>query len=512
MPGQAPVATVMFLAALVLTAASYWHTHLKLLEPGDGFVYLQVIFDAFLVTALVHITGGGSSDFAFLYILVISAGALLLPLPGGVLVGGLASVLYFAEVVWVNRDPLTAGVVLQVALFAGVAVITGWVGDRVRRAGLALGEVESALRQFRLDTGDILASINTGVLTVDESGRLVYLNRAGERMLGFSSADWIGERVLPMVEDISPGMGVVVKESFGRREPVSRYKAVARRADVELVLGISTTFLAGGEGMAPSVTVIFQDITELDRLEVVRRRNERLEAVAELSASLAHEIKNPLASIRSAVEQLSKSELSQDDRGLLERLVVSESDRLSRLLSDFIEFSALKIETSERVDLVAVARDCLALVRQHPEVEGTVKLEMTVGDGPVVVPGDQDLLHRAVFNLVLNAAQFAGPSGTVEVEILDRGRALSPPGSDLEDPVCLRVSDTGPGVASRDLPRIFDPFFTNRPGGSGLGLAMVHRAVEVHKGAVFVERGNGGGARFVLYLPGSAAGNTVEAS
>ncbi|MFC1660840.1 nitrogen regulation protein NR(II) [Gemmatimonadota bacterium] len=510
-PAQTFAATTMFLAALGFTGLSYWYDERKRDGPGDSFVFLQVLFDAALVTALVHITGGGESDFAFLYILVISSGALLLPLPGGVLVGVVATILYFGDTLWLNGGTLQPGVLLQMALFATVAVVTGSLGDRVRRAGVALGEVESALRKFRLDTGDILASIHTGVLTVDEEDRLVYLNRAGENMLGISSEDWLGERVVPLVEEIAPGLGLVLRESFGRREPVSRFKAVARRGAVETVLGISTTFLEGGEGMASSVTVIFQDITELDRLDAVHRRNERLEAVAELSASLAHEIKNPLASIRSAVEQLSKPGLSGEDRKLLERLVVSESDRLSRLLSDFLEFSALRMETSGEVDLSALARDCIALVRQHPEVEEGVELRGVELDRSVRIPGDSDLLHRAVFNLVLNAAQFAGPAGQVLVEVWDRGQCLSPPGSEMDDPVCLRVSDTGPGVDPQDLPRIFDPFYTNREGGSGLGLAMVHRAVEAHKGAVFVERGEEGGAQFLLYLPGAVQASAVEA-
>jgi two-component system sensor histidine kinase PilS (NtrC family) len=374
---------------------------------------------------------------------------------------------------------------------------------------MAVGAVESALRQFRVDTGDILASINTGVLTMDEEGRLVYLNRAGEKMLGLASADLIGVRLAPLLEELAPGMARVVRESFGRQEPVSRSKTVARRGDLDLVLGISTTFLDGGDGMAPSVTVIFQDITDVDRLEAVHRRNERLEAIAELSASLAHEIKNPLASIRSAVAQLSRPDLSGEDRGLLERLVVTESDRLSRLLSDFIDFSALRMETSGEVDLAAVVRDCIVLVRQHPEVHEGVELQVVDPTGPVRVPGDPDLLHRAVFNLVLNAAQFAGPDGCVKVEIWDRGRSLSPPGTEMVDPVCLRVSDTGPGVDPDHLPRIFDPFFTHRPGGSGLGLAMVHRAVEAHHGAVLVERAEEGGARFVLYLPGAVSSDTA---
>ncbi len=511
-PSQTLVATIVFLTSLGLTGASFFFTHVRRREPGDNFVYLQVLYDALLVTAIVHITGGGASPFAFLYILVISAGALLLPLPGGVLAGVLATILFFADIAWLNLDTFSFEVLLQMGLFATVAVITGWLGGRVRRAGVALGEVESELRQLRLDTGDILASINTGVLTVDGEGRLAYLNPAGASLLGLDASQWMGLEVERALNEVAPGMGGILRRSVGKGEPVARFKTVALRNGAEATLGVSTTILDRGEGRPPSVTAIFQDITDQEEIEALNRRNERLEAVAELSGSLAHEIKNPLSSIRSAVEQLSGGKLSGEDRKLLERLVVTESDRLSRLLSEFLEFSALRMGRAREVDLVALTRDCLALVRQHAEVGGGIRFVLEGMDEPVRIPGDVDLLHRAVFNLVLNAAQFAGSSGLVRLEILRREACPPPPGGGIPAPVCLRVADSGPGVSDEDLPRIFDPFYSNRPGGSGLGLALVHRAVEAHRGAVLVSRGREGGAEFSVFLPGTLSPDTEGAS
>jgi two-component system sensor histidine kinase PilS (NtrC family) len=260
------------------------------------------------------------------------------------------------------------------------------------------------------------------------------------------------------------------------------------------------------------VTAIFQDITDLERIEALNRRTERLEAVAELSASLAHEIKNPLASIRSAVEQLTRpgatgGGLASEDRSLLQRLVLTESDRLSRLLSEFLEFSALRRGPAEQVDLAAVVRDAVALVRQQAD-------GVTVGcaglDHARVIPGDGDLLHRAVFNLILNAVQFAGKGGEVRVE-LDRVSPSDAPGLEGREPVRLVVSDSGPGVDPGSMSRIFDPFFTTRPGGTGLGLAVVHRAVVAHEGAVFVDRASSGGAEFSIVLPGRAGSGGAAA-
>ncbi len=504
-------ATLVFLSSVGLTSFSYWYTHILGRLPTDNFVYLQVVFDALLVTAVVHITGGADSPFAFLYILVISSGALLLPLPGGVLVGVLATILFLGDAVWLHLDTLRPGVFLQIGLFATVAVVTGLVGDRVRRAGLALGRMETALRQLQLDTGDILANIGTGIMTVDGNGRLMYLNPAGEALLGLSFEDWMGRGILEAVEAIAPGLGSVMESSMAKGEPVARFKCIAHKEGADVVLGVSTTVLDREGEPTPSVTAIFQDITGQERINVLNSRAQRLEAVAELSASLAHEIKNPLASIRSAVEQLSGSDLDVADREVLQRLVVSESERLSRLLSGFIEFSVLRMGRSGEVDLAAVARDCVTLVKRHPELAVGVRILESGLDRELLVPGDSDLLHRAIFNLVLNAAQFAGPAGIVRVTLEDQEECLATVGT-VEGPVCLRVSDSGPGIQPDEMPRIFDPFFTSRRGGSGLGLAVVHRAVEAHRGAVLVDEGPEGGAEFRLFLPGTFHLEEAEAT
>lgn len=495
------VATVVFLVALVVTSASFWWTHILARDPGQNFLYAQVILDTLIVTSIVHITGGPESDFAPLYILVISAGALLLPLPGGVLVGGLASMVYFGDLVWGFGTPLEPAIGFQIGLFTLVALATGILGDRLRRAGMALGAVESELRQLRLDTGDILANLATGVLTVDGDGRLMYANPAAETLLGLTPDGWMGRPVMQEVERVAPGMGALLARSIEDGMPVERYQTVARRDGREIHLGISTAVLERGDGVPPSATAIFQDITDLQRLEVLNRRAARLEAVAELSASLAHEIRNPLASIRSAVEQITRSSLSDEDRGTLERLVLTESDRLSRLLSEFLDYSGLRLGPRSGVDVSAVVRDCVTLVRQHPDARD-VTLVCEGIDEPVRLAADRDLLHRALFNLLLNGVQYAGEGGRVVVTVSDERHTARPRGTPIEHPVRITVADSGPGVSDDVTTRIFDPFFTTREGGSGLGLAVVYRAVEAHDGAIFVDRGRNGGAEFVIYLPG----------
>jgi two-component system sensor histidine kinase PilS (NtrC family) len=500
-PETTLIATAMFVSAVGVTVVSFWWTHLLENEPGTNFRYLHVIVDVFLVTATVYITAESDYTFSSLYILVISEGALLLPLSGGVLVGVMASVLFFG-VVWLQDGALNTELGLQMGLFAGVAVATGIVGDRLRGAGTRLGVVESELRQLRLDTSEVLDSLSTGVMTIDGSGNLAYLNQAGGRLLGVDGGSRLGEPIAEVLGEIAPSVSRLVVRSMEDRVPVLRFKTTIERDGAPVVLGVSTTVMDRGQGVEPSATAIFQDITNQERADVLDRRNQRLEAVAELSASLAHEIKNPLASIRSSVEQLGDVQLHVEDRETLHRLILNESDRLSRLLTEFLEFSALKKGASALVDVAQLARDAVALARKHPDAAPTARVVCEGMDEPVRIPGDSDLLYRAVYNLVLNALQFAGESGEVRVTLADYRGELPPEQVHVGRPIRLAVSDSGPGIKTEDASRIFDPFYTTRTGGSGLGLAVVHRAVEAHRGAVLAGSAPEGGAEFVMYLPG----------
>jgi two-component system, NtrC family, sensor histidine kinase PilS len=501
-PETTLLATLGLLGALAMTLGGLWYTHVLGRAPGANFNYLQVLFDTLLVTLVVHITGGAESSFPPLYILVIAAGALLLPLPGGMLIGALASLLYFADMVWWQPGGPTSAALLQIVLFVIVAMVTAALGDRLRRAGSALGAVESELRQLRLDTSEMLETIDTGLLTLDGEGRLVYMNGAAQQHLGMDETQWRYALVLDELDRRAPGLGEVCRSTAATGHGVGRREIHLSTPAGDRYLNVQTTVLERPD--TPWVTAALQDVTEARHMEELVRRAERLQAVAELGASLAHEIRNPLASIRSAVEQLAGGRLREDDGDKLRRLVLMESDRLSRLLSEFMEFSRVELGRWARLDVRALATEAIGLVERHPDQVAGPTVELLTNGDALEVEGDHDLLHRALFNLVLNAVQHAGATGTVQVQ-LDRAQDLSFPGRPgLSNAIRLQVTDSGPGIPEADLPRLFDPFFTRRDGGTGLGLALVHRAVEAHRGAITVDGGAGSGARFTIYLPSMA--------
>ena len=488
--------------ALLFSFGSWWWNERLGKDASRGFLYAQVVIDVLAVTVVVHLTGGAESEFSPVYILVIAEAALLLPLPGGVLAGVLASVFFAVDTVWVQDGILTPSLALQVGLFTLVAVAIGVLGDRLRRTGMRLGAVESELEQLRLDTTAILDTLATGVMTLRDDGRLAYLNPAGARLLGIEDSDWRGQAVVARLEVMAPGLGSALRRSIEHGEAVQRAKAQLEREGRRVTLGVSTTVMDRRDDPPHSATALFQDITDQEALALLTRRADRLGAVAELSASLAHEIKNPLASIRSSVEQLSRGVAAEGDREVLERLVLSESDRLSRLLSEFLEFSGLRMGNRESVDLNELVENAAELVRQHPKARAdSVDIAASLPDERAAIQGDRDLLHRAVFNLILNAAQFAGDAGRVEVELRAVSGREVPGPPDATSAWRLRIRDSGPGIDADVAQRIFDPFYTTRSGGSGLGLAVVHRAVEAHEGAVLVGDAPSGGAEFTLFLP-----------
>ena len=386
------LASLLFAAAMLFTGLSALYTHVYRRSIAIAVLYAQAVFDVGLVTAMVHLTWDAtSSQFAPLYILVIAVSALLLPARGVTLISALAILLYAGEAVVVRGDVVGMGVFLQLAIFATVALGSGYIASRLRAQSAGSEAMAEELARFRLHQG------------------------------------------------------------------------------------------------------------EVERLHL---RAERLEAVAELGASMAHEIKNPLASIRSAVEQLSMSAQTSNDDRVLTTLVVRESDRLARLLTGFLDFARVDVPFTRRLDLLGVVRNAADLASSHPSRPPGSRIECEFPRATLELSGDEDMLHRAFFNLVLNALQASPPDGVVRIEAatllpqqLDWSVAAFESGA-----IAVRVIDSGPGIAEAARPKLFHPFFTTKPGGSGLGLAIVHRAVEAHHGVVVVDSDTRG-ARFTVLFP-----------
>jgi two-component system, NtrC family, sensor histidine kinase PilS len=500
------LALVAFVVSMVVTIVAFAHDRIYRRQPGPTFLYLQAIFDLLLVTAVVHVTNGSNSPFSALYILVIATASLLVPSGGGVLIAALGIVLYFADVVMLSGSPLRIepGVWLQLSVIAVVTLAVRTLSVRLRESGEGKDLLVAALEQTRHQAEDILRNIRSGVFTVDAEGRLLYANPTAEHLLGINLIAHTGEAVLDVIGGVAPDLAHAVKRAAESKVRTIRGECVVCTEVRRFPVGLTTTYTEQDDtGAGRTATAIFQDISDQKTLDVLRLRAERLEGIAELSASLAHEIKNPLASIRSAVEQISRMPAVSDDQKTLTALVMRESDRLSRLLSEFLDFARVRVAKTEAVDLARIARDAASLAAAHPDRDSSVRVTCVIPEGDdVEIEGDEDLLHRAVFNLALNAVQASPASSEVRVEVARGCFDPLPAGIAFEgEAVSLRVSDSGPGIPAGIRDRMFDPFFTTKTNGSGLGLAVVHRAIEAHRGLVFVDNGLRGGTRFTVILP-----------
>jgi PAS domain S-box-containing protein len=459
-----------------------------------------------LVTTVVHVTGpagtGDPTGFSALYILVIATAALLLPERSSLLIAALGIVMYAGDV-WFFQPALRGEpwLWLQLVLFTVVALGIAALSERLR-SSREVSELRAAqLEDVRLRADDILRNIHSGVITIDRAGRLIYANPVAEQFLGLSMAMQGGSVVLDQLRRQSPGLADALERSARDRTRTNRLEGSLHNAAREFPIGVTTTYMEDAAGNV-SATAIFQDISDSKRMEALRVRAERLEGIAELSASLAHEIKNPLASIRSSVEQLSRLPHPGEDERTLAALVMRESDRLSRLLTEFLDFARVRVARRDPVDVGDLVRGAARLVAAHPDRREGVDVTCVLpGPDAIVITGDEDMLHRAVFNLALNAVQASPAGSTVTIDVrpeLEESFSGGPPFE--QGGIAIRVSDQGGGIPDEIRSRLFDPFTTTKPQGTGLGLAVVQRAIQAHKGLVLLDSDRGG-TRVTIVLP-----------
>ena len=498
-PELAFTGMMVVLTSLLATGYGLFVLYGRKTRPGLTFLQSQAAMDLLLVTALVHFDTSKQTGWAALYVLVVMAYALLMPLRASVITALFGATIFLADAYFGSPGEVGAWLWGQVGAFTIVFLVIASLGQRLQVASVEHSQLTTELQRVRLEADEILRNIRSGVVTVDGTGGLAFINVAAEHLLGLPAREYLGRPVLEELERRSPELWAAVTAGIRSGSRVSRAEGTATRADGRQVpIGLSTTTLERDSEVFPSVTAIFTDISDMQRTQALHLRAERLEAVAALSASLAHEIRNPLASIRSSVEQLARSAAGDQDTRVLAGLVVRESERLSRLLGEFLDFSRVRASHFQPVDLTAVVREAARLIREHPDTGPGV--EIVVRGEPVEVQADEDLLHRIVSNLLLNAAQAMNGAGRIEAIVDQPGSAGLPRPGGIENPVRLRVRDNGPGIEPELAARLFQPFVSGRPGGSGLGLAIVQRAVEAHRGQVFLESTPREGTTFTILL------------
>lgn len=467
----------------------------------------QFTIDVAITTGLVYLTGGTESPFVFLYLLtIINASAVLFR--RGALVTGAASAIAYGLLVDLSyyavlkpfepeflggQDVSSREALWRIGVTTAGFLMTGLLGsflaEAYRRTGQELAATSIDLRELQALTKNIVENINSGLLTVDRAARITSFNRSAEEITGRRYAEVFGQPLAQMFP------GVAERIARGTLEP-RRHEEHLARPGGERVLGFSYSPLRNDAGREIGTIVIFQDLTELREMESRLKREERLAAVGRLAAGIAHEIRNPLGAISGSIEILKAGlTLGNEDSRLMD-IVLRETDRLDVLITEFLDYVRPVKQRRARVDLheiVSQTRDALLATDQGRDLEIVVAARERFFD----VNGDRDPLKQVVWNLFLNAAQaMSGRPG----RRIDVGCSASSLGK-LGPVVMLEVSDNGPGIPAAEIPRIFEPFYTTKERGTGLGLAMVHKIVEGHGGHIEVTSEPGKGATFRVVLP-----------
>ena len=462
----------------------------------------QLSVDLMLVTWLAAYTGGRGSQFVLFYALVVITGGVLGRVGGGLLTAAGACVGFLAlpslATPLGGGDAVADALIkpeLMVTFLTIVGVLAGVLGERVQRTAGDLERTERELDRVKVDNDAILRHLATGVLTVDETGAIGYLNPAAAQVLGVRAEDLCGRPVEQAFPARLDGLRQLVQDSRDQGRGRARAELTVTTAGGRtLPLGASTNVLLH-EDKLTGVVAVFQDLTEVREMERRARRNETLAEVGALAAGIAHELRNGLKPISGSVEVLQRELKLEGETADLMDLIARESARLNKFVTDLLSYSRERDLALEPVRLDDHLRELVSTLRHDPRRASGVQVEYGgCPDGPeeARLAIDSEQMRQVWLNLAANALEAIGERGTLTVSWSVRD----------EDQVTVEFRDDGPGIAADDLRRVGEPFFTTKRGGTGLGLAIALRIVERHGGGLTLDSEAGRGTTARVTLPG----------
>ena len=493
--GLAVLAAVAACAILPLARAR--------IRDARGFARFQLALDVALVSAIVAASGGARSIFVPLYVFSVLAASFVLSRAGALTVAALSSV--FSVAIMLGPDALASlggvsgngtttdealAVCLNAAVFLVVGFVTSSLAGRYRESQEHLDGHRKHLSDLQAFRDLIFESVGSGLVGVDPRGRVTAFNRAAESITGFRSAAALGQ---PWSAIFGSGIDLDEIREMADKDPSPprRHEFTLRRQDGRVVpIGISFWSLRAGDGEVAGLVGVCQDLSAIKQMEQRMRQADRLATVGRLSANMAHEIRNPLASISGAVEALAKDLPPDEERNRLVEIVLRESERLDHIVGSFLEYARPAPLTSIDVNLAQILDEVLLLI-EHRSLPANLKIMREYAESlPARV--DPQQMRQAIWNLCLNAVQAMPDGGEMRVG----GRALA---ETEPEQIQIWVADSGHGIADADLPHIFEPFYSTKAGG--IGLALVYRVLQDHGGLIEARSRPGDGTTFTLMLP-----------
>lgn len=458
------------------------------------FAYTQILIDVVSEVFLIYLTGGIESWFPFILLLSIISASIVLNRRASYYAASLSSVLYglvinlqfynllpgLTESVFIAKDYLF-NVFAYILAFYLVAFLSGYLSERLHDVTQTLYERDSDLNNLRALSRDIVESMPSGVFTSDLNGEIITFNDSAQRITGRTLTEVIGKtpkNIFPFLKDVN------IRESGKRIEGEMQNKGRI------IYIGIRFSTLKNSAGAPIGIIGIFQDLTELKAMEAEMEKKKKWAFIGELSALIAHELRNPLASLRSSVEMLREKKVSGQQADHLMDIALSEMDRLNGIVTDFLLYAKPRQLVKSSFDLHQSLGNVITLLRSSKTEKKNVKISKDL-KGKLFITGDSKQLQQVFWNLGVNAVEAVSGSGEVIISTEKKNNTLE-----------IRFTDTGIGIGRENIDKIFYPFFTTKDNGTGLGLAIAQRIAEEHGGKITVEsRGAGTGTTFNVILP-----------
>jgi len=488
--------------------------HLDRPEVLVPFAWAQIAVDFFAESVLIARTGGIESPFAVLYVISVTVASLVPRRRVGLLTASLCIILFglltnvqlygLAETWgWLPHTRLSAAETLQAfgvyaLAFLVVGFLSGALADQLRMADQSLQEKEQGLHRLRAFHENIVNSISSGVFTTDARGLITSFNPAAEEATGYSSKQVQGR---PWREVFNWQPEGLEKEATERISHNLRFEIECKRADGNrLILGMTLGPLHE-QGETTGLVGVCKDLTQIRDLEEEMRRKEWLASLGEMSAGMAHEIRNPLGALAGAMQMLRKDVQADETSQRLVEIAVREATRLNAIITEFLQYARPPALNLVECDLNKVLAETFDLVQHEARTRTNITVEIAPCSDALPAQVDQDQMRQVFWNLAVNAFDAMPKGGQLTVST---GCRKVDVGGRKADVIEVSFHDTGEGIPKKNVDKIFLPFFTTKKSGSGLGLAAVHRIVDLHGGWIKVESDEGSGTRFGVCLPRTA--------
>jgi two-component system sensor histidine kinase PilS (NtrC family) len=485
------------------------------------FAFLQIGIDQLFITVLIYFTGGKESFFPITYIFSVIAGSMIFYRRGALLSASLSSLLFGLLLLlqlyrWINPlgEPLMYDasqifytLIIYMATFYIVAFLSSAVSEELKIKGKELIQKQVDYNHLETFNRSIIQSLDSGLLTIDLSGNINFLNRTAERILGQSEETLKESSIYDLFPKINTMIEQSKKKDSGPSPDYQRYETpLSDRDGRKTYLGFSISPLTDPEGSLIGHTLIFQDITRFKEMEEEMKRVDKMAAVGLLAAGMAHEIRNPLASLSGSI-QILESELTLDDpqKHLME-ITLRESERLNALITDFLLFAQPPQTRKILYPVRRILEETIDLFTHSPSFHNGIHIQQPSAHEDIHASVDPDQMKQVFWNLFINAAQSMSNGGEIHVR-MGSGNGCGVPdlplASQLRGKEWAKISiiDSGNGMAQEEKEKIFEPFFTTKENGTGLGLSIVHKIIENHNGLIKVESEVGRGTTFTIYLP-----------